>query len=214
MKDLRKIFTLLFVLGAVIALVAPASAQSIITAVVDEFGNSAVYFDSVFVGSLPPAFFAPDPGPGGLSSVLTYPIPVTVVPGDVLLTDADFGGLRLDVVRFNTDAATGTSTLLFYSDNLDGFDAPADTSSPPSAFYTNLVSIPEIGTEAFNYSLYSPGPNDPGFVSVADAGVDFTPTYMFVSDGSVNVPEPSTILLLSAGLAGIVLLRRKLRKVD
>src|SRR5438874_12945959 len=123
-----------------------------------------------------------DPGPGGLSPVLIYTLPFLGVQGDVFLTDADFGGAPLDVIRFN-----GDGTLIFYSDNIGGFDAPADTSGPPTVLYTNRVSIPEIGPEGNNGAFYTPTESNPGFGPLA-------PSYNFVSDGSA-VPEPGTLTL-------------------
>ena len=35
-------------------------------------------------------------------------------------------------------------------------DAPADTPSPPSAFYPNVAQVDETGTEAFNDAYYTP----------------------------------------------------------
>jgi hypothetical protein len=43
---------------------------------VDEFGNG--------IGVIGPGFLAPDPGPGGLPSVLTYILPFAGTQGDVL----------------------------------------------------------------------------------------------------------------------------------
>src|SRR5690242_1671621 len=79
-----------------LAQVAPPSR----TITIDENGHGTV------TGGESPASLSSsmqaDPGPGGLSSVLTYTLPagLTVVPGDVHLTDADFGTF-LDVIRFN-----------------------------------------------------------------------------------------------------------------
>ncbi|TMA35997.1 MAG: hypothetical protein E6J87_01930 [Deltaproteobacteria bacterium] len=112
-----------------------------LTIEVDEFGNG--------IGTLGSAI-TNDPGPGGLPGVLTYFLPFAGAQGDVLLYDADFGTF-LDVIRFN-----GDGTLIFYSDNVDGFDAPADTPSPPSAFYPNVAQVDETGTEAFNDAYYTP----------------------------------------------------------
>jgi hypothetical protein len=152
--------------------------------VVDENGNS---------NFSPPGTLQPDPGPGGLPQVLTYHLPFAGLPGDVLMQDG-VGGPVLDVIRFN-----GNGTLLFYSDNVDGFDALADTPSPPSAFYPNQITIQEIGTEANNGAFYQPTPNQPGF----DPSF---PNYHFISDGAI--PEPSSLMLLVVGCCAMGILRR------
>ena len=80
--------------------------------------------------------FQDDPGPGGLAGVMTYGLlnPPGLVSGDVLLQDG-VNGPVLDVIRFNPAEICSGSTgcLVFYSDNLDGFDALGDTASPPGA---------------------------------------------------------------------------------
>jgi hypothetical protein len=165
-------------------LCSPAHAGPIL---VDEFGTG--------IGTLGPGFIARDPGPGGLPAVLTYPLPFAGVQGDVFLTDADFGGISLDVIRFN-----GNGTLLFYSDNVGGFDALGDNPSPPIIDYSNAVSLPEIGPEGNNGAFYTPLPGQPGF--------DISrPIYHFVSDG--RVPEPPTSLLLGAGLITLLCYARR-----
>src|SRR5262245_19012686 len=120
---------------------------------VDENGNGTL----LFPGGQPiptQGVLMPDPGPGGLSSVLTYNLlgPPALVAGDVLLQEA--GGQLFDVVRFNPAGTGGNpaypASLLFYSDNTDGFDALSDTPSPPTAFYTNTITIPEVGPEGAN----------------------------------------------------------------
>ncbi len=128
-----------------------------------------LHFDEQGNGAFGPGVLAPDPGPGGLPAVLTYHLPYAGLPGDVLLTDADAGGAFLDVIRFN-----GNGTLLFYSDNVDGFDNLADTPSPPDALLPNQIRIPEVGPEGNNGALYTPTPNQPGF----DPSL---PTYFFGS---------------------------------
>jgi hypothetical protein len=148
--------------------------------------------------------FAPDPGPGGLPSVMTYNLvnPPGLVAGDVLLSD---NGPILDVVRFNPGENGGS--LLLYSDNIDGFDSGADTIGPPGSLYANHIVIPELGTEANNGAIYTPVVGQPGFVAGAAAPV----TYDLISDGVgvVSTPEPSTLILLSAGLVGMIALMKK-----
>ncbi len=117
------------------------------------------------------------------------------------------------VIRFNNSFFDGgvdiaaldgsPFTLVFYSDNSDGFDALADTVSPPGLLYPNIFSIAEIGPEGNNGAFYTPLPGQPGYVEedgvVGVAGV----TYHFVSDGTI--PEPSSTALLALGLAILVL---------
>jgi hypothetical protein len=177
-----------------------------VTITVDENGHGTLTNTAGFFGTLPFAL-VPDPGPGGLASTLTYDTlnPPGLVPGDLLMTDADCGGCFLDVVRFNASSFTGgTGSLVFYSDNVDGFDALGDTPSPPLAFYPNLATISEVtfanGVEG---SIYTPVAGQPGFVAGAAGPV----TYILISD----TPEPSTLLLLSSGLLGAVgVIRRRL----
>jgi hypothetical protein len=156
-------------------------------------------FDENGNGEFGPGVLQLDPGPGGLPfPVLTYRLPFAGVPGDVLLTDADVAGNPfLDVIRFN-----GNGTLVFYSDNVGGVDALADTPSPPTALYPNQVRIPEVGPEGNNGAFYTPGPNDPGF----DPSL---PTYHLISDSPV--PEPASVSLLAVGaaLGGLIVLKRR-----
>jgi hypothetical protein len=155
-----------------------------------------------------PCGFQNDPGPGGLLGVMTYDMvnPPGLVPGDVLMMDQQ--GWILDVIRFNPNGGpgnpTGSGSLVFYSDNLDGFDSGADTSGPPVQYYGNTITILEVGTEGVNGAYYTPVAGQPGFVAGAAAPV----TYHFISD----VPEPGSIILLGSGVA-LLFVRRLRRKL-
>ena len=140
-------------------------------------------------------FIGTDPGPGGLPGVLVYSGLPTTVQGDVGLFDLDVFSF-LDYIRFN-----GDGTLIFYSDNVDGFDALADTPTPPNAFYPNIVGISEVGPEGANGAFYTPGPTDPGAV------LGTVVTYHFISD----VPEPSSLLLVLT-VFGVLGLCHSIRK--
>ena len=185
-------------------LCSPAVAGPII--IVDEFGNGTIDFGTGLVNM--PGVMQADPGPGGLNSALTYNLqgPPSLVAGDVWLIEPG-PGANSDLIRFNP-AIPGTpypASLLFYSDNSDGADGPADTGFP-TALYTNVLSIPEVGSEGANGASYTPTANQPGYVD------GFTVTYQFISDS--DVPEPSTVLLLVSGL-GLVCVgwRRRTRRM-
>jgi hypothetical protein len=178
-----------------------------LTITIDENGNGS-FSGGELLGTLPFAMQA-DPGPGGLSSVLTYSLPFGFVPvvGDVFLQDLLNDQLvTLDVIRFNPlpDVPEPHAGIAFYSDNVDGFDALADTSGPPSSFYTNTATLPEVGPEEGpNGAIYTPTANQPGFLP------GFAVTYVFISDGAV--PEPATWAMMIVGFGAIGLAFRSRR---
>ncbi|MDP8981090.1 MAG: hypothetical protein M3O35_10915 [Acidobacteriota bacterium] len=135
---------------------APASADVSIT--VDELGNGTLVGPA---GTFQlPVSTGQDPGPGGLASVLAFDLknPPSLVFGDVQLIGAE--GVS-DVIRFNPAGRGGPSypaSLLYYSGGNDGAAHLVNTPTPPSAYYPNVINIPE-GT------VYTPGPGQPGYVA-------------------------------------------------
>jgi hypothetical protein len=136
---------------------------------VDEDGKGSIGCVSVS-GNL-----ANDPGPGGQSNVLTYPLPFPGVPGDVILMETPAGGPPSDILRFN-----GNGTVVFYSDPFtvntnDCPDSLADGPGP-TALYTTPVVLPEVGPEGgTNGATYTPTSIQPGWDPSG-------PTYTFISD--------------------------------
>jgi hypothetical protein len=186
MKTVKRVVAALGVV-AVVGL-CRVNAQALFT--VDELGN---------LNGQPVGQLKPDPSPSGFGlaqNVLVYNLPFAGLQGDVLMHDGTATNAPfLDVVRFD-----GNGHLIFYSDNTDGFDAPADTPSPPPQFFANRLDVVEVGNESFNYTDYVPTPNQPGW----DPS---NPTYRFISD----IPEPGSAGLVLAGLA-VLALRHARRK--
>ena len=183
---MKRVAKILALLGAAV-LIGAGSALAQPNLTIDEFGHS----------NFQPGFLGPDPT-GGFTNgpVMIFPLPFAGTPGDVLLHDGSLSNAFLDVVRF-----TGNGQVIFYSDNVDGVDAPADTSAPPNPLMPNQINLVEPQNEGgIEQVFYAPTPGQPGF---DPSGT----TYTFISD----VPEPGTTALLLAGL-GLVGLRRLRQK--
>jgi hypothetical protein len=182
-----------------------------ITITVDENGNGTFTNSNGFFSGLP-ASVQPDPGPGGLSAVLTYGLlnPPGLTAGDLVLVEPGLTGAISDVVRFNPNetVAGSTGALAFYSDASDGHDALADVGFP-GALYANTVTFVEVGPEGNNGFTYTPTAGQPGFVAGAAGAV----TYVIRSDVPASVPEPGPLVLgsvaASVGLATLWARRRR-----
>lgn len=121
---------------------------------------------------------APDPGPGGLASALTYDLLAdNLVAGDVLLID--LAGLS-DIIRFNAaNPCTGyPASAVFYSS--PGGGDLADTGFP-LGLYANIVVLMENEAGA---TVYTPSSGQPGF-----GPGTFSTTYRFFSGSARRVPE-------------------------
>lgn len=148
-----------------------------------------------------PGTLTSDPGPGGLSSALTFtthPQEELFVAGDVILIEP--GGAVSDILRFDPGISTPaglTQRIFFYSVDISG-GLLADTGLP-SALYSNNVVIFE------NHSgptAYTPTASQPGF----EAGFPFPITYQIFSTPDTG----STLMLFGAAFLGLMFLRRKI----
>ena len=166
----------------------------------DEFGNGKVSLDG---SAATPLIAGPmsDPAPGG-HSTLRYIIGLFPTPGDVRIFDAQ--GVLSDVLRFSSNNIGNNGIVFFYSDILDGADAPADT-GPPTAFNTNVVDLIEVGNEGANGVVYTPTGGQPGFSQIPG----FVSTFNVISDG--RLPEPGSLALLAFGLVAFVMTHRRKR---
>jgi hypothetical protein len=163
-----------------------------------ENGQGKVELPNGVVISLPGAL-ASDPGPGGLSSALTFtahPAELNLVVGDLFILDG--AGHVSDLLRFNPDPTPGaprlTTPILFYSSDSGG-GLLADTGLP-TGFYTNTATISENHS---GFTIYTPVAGQPGFEPATGA---LPVTYQIFSTPDAG----STLCLFAVALCGIGLL--------
>jgi hypothetical protein len=144
-----------------------------------------------------------DPGPGGLMSALAFtahPLAGPFPEGDVVLLDAS--GHVSDILRFDTETnpGPGSPQLIFFYSNDHGA-LLADTGLPSSMF-SNTVIIQE---NASGPTIYTPTEGQPGFSSDSPLGDSFR---------IFSTPDTgSTLLMLGAAVAALLILRGKLLTV-
>jgi hypothetical protein len=159
----------------------------------DENGNGT------FLGANLKWDMLPDPGPGGLSKTLTYLPPfASDFPGDLMILEpTGTGDILSDVVRFNLGGTISpTGTIVFYSDPPESTVELPDLADVgfPTASYTNMARMYEVGTEGNNWVDYTPILGQPGYLPNYPGT-----TYHIISD----VPEPCTLVLLGMGAVGL-----------
>jgi hypothetical protein len=196
------------VLAVLFALAASAStlrAVSIPTFSFHEDGQGKLQLPPLFGGGVIPltGVLMSDTGPGGLTSALAFtahPLARAFPEGDVVLMDAS--GNVSDILRFDTEEnpGPGAAQLIFFYSN-DHRGLLADTGLPSSRF-SNTVIIQENPTGP---TIYTPLAGQPGFSSDSPLGNSFR---------IFSTPDTgSTLLMLGAAVAALLILRGKLLTV-
>ena len=167
-----------------------------------ENGQGKLELPNGFVIPFPGALTT-DPGPGGLSSALAFTAHPLLNPfpeGDVVLLDAS--NHVSDILRFDpeTNPGPGSPQLIFFYSNDHG-GLLADTGLPSSMF-SNTVIIQENPSGP---TIYKPAAGQPGFSTDSPLGDSFR---------IFSTPDTgSTLLMLGAAVAALLILRGKLLTV-
>jgi hypothetical protein len=167
-----------------------------------EDGQGKLQLPPLFGGGVIPlpGTLMSDPGPGGLTSALAFTAHPQAAPfpeGDVVLMDAS--GHVSDILRFDEANLDGSQLIFFYSNDHGGL--LADTGLPSSMF-SNTVTIQENPSGP---TIYKPTEGQPGFSSDSPLGDSFR---------IFSTPDTgSTLLMLGAAVAALLILRGKLLTV-
>jgi len=171
-----------------------------------EDGQGNLHLPPLFGGGVIPltSGLMSDTGPGGLTNALAFTAHPLVAPGfpfgDVVLMDAS--GHVSDILRFvpeENPGARAPQLIFFYSNDHRGL--LADTGLP-SLMYENRVTIQE---NPFGPTIYTPKAGQPGFSSDSFLGDSFR---------IFSTPDAgSTLLMLGAAVAALLILRGKLLTV-
>jgi len=198
MKISRIVLAVLFALAAS-ANTLRAVPPSLPTFSFHENGNGQLELPLIFGGGVIPltGTLMSDTGPGGLTSALAFTAHPQVNPfpfGDVVLLDAN--GDVSDILRFDTANPDGAQLIFFYSNDHGGL--LADTGLP-SLMHSNTVTIQENPSGP---TIYTPIAGQPGFSTDSTLGDSFL---------IFSTPDTgSTLLMLGAAIAGLVLFRWKM----
>jgi hypothetical protein len=202
MKAILQRFVLVALLLAPVQ-IAQSQSQFSVQVFVNEAGKGTLTNSAGFSAALPSSM-APDPGPGGLASALTFDLlnPPGLTSGDVTLSELEESGQVGDLIRFNA-LSNDSGTLVFYS--AFGGGQLADTGSP-LGFYENILNLSEVLLpDGGRGAVYTPTEGQPGFVAGAGGPV----TYTFESD-LTPAPEPASLVLVGTGFVGMAgFIRRK-----
>jgi hypothetical protein len=140
-------------------------------------------------------------GPGGTLTTSAGASVSSTYDGadDVLIGVINNSGVSVSSLYLS---APGIDIFGFDGDGIDTYGAPTDPSDTsgyggPDSYFSNISSGYDSGTVNFSTAL---GPNG-GFTyfSLEDAI-----TYNQLSGGTSSTPEPSTLLMLGTGAAGII----------